>query len=229
MAISTLVQNYLNKMNKAAFLAKLGDLFTATNAEVKAETLTDRAVMVSNLRQGAAAVTVGKLEAMFVQHYQIAPANAGAATIKSAVTLTTAVQTVTAVTQPDVPRLLVLVANATVTTKVTINGTDINNAVLSEEVTMNSATPVPTVNAFKTITSIVLPIRTTAGDTIAIGTLNTFGMPHVIPYAGCLLAKLFSGSTDSGSLTVDAVLAKNLFAINGTPDGTKKLDFYYLV
>ena len=43
------------------------------------------------------------------------------------------------------------------------------------------------------------------------------------------MVKLFNGSADSGSLTVDAdELEKNVFAINGTPDGAKVLDLFYL-
>lgn len=81
------------------------------------------------------------------------------------------------------------------------------------------------------ITTAASSANTTAGvpyDTVSVGKAKKFGLPHVVAFAGCLLVKLFGGSTDSGSLAVDAALAKNLFALNGSPDGSTEVDLYYI-
>ena len=79
------------------------------------------------------------------------------------------------------------------------------------------------------MTSITVPARNAEADTVTIGIGNSFGMPHVVANGLCLLVKLFDGSTDTGTLTVHADIESNLFAINGTPDGTKILSLYYLI
>lgn len=75
--------------------------------------------------------------------------------------------------------------------------------------------------------------NTTAGvpyDTVSIGIGKKFGLPHIVANAACLLVKLFNGAADNGTLAVDAdEIEKNLFALDGTPDGTKTVDLYYLV
>ena len=73
---------------------------------------------------------------------------------------------------------------------------------------------------------------TTAGvpyDTVSVGIAKKFGLPHIVANAGLLQAKLFDGSDDNGSLAVDAdEVEKNLYSLDGTPDGEKVLDLYYL-
>lgn len=75
--------------------------------------------------------------------------------------------------------------------------------------------------------------NTTAGvayDTVSVGIAKKLGMPHIVAHAGQLLVKLFDGSADNGTLAVDDdELEKNLFALDGAPDGAKLLDLYYLV
>jgi hypothetical protein len=52
---------------------------------------------------------------------------------------------------------------------------------------------------------------------------------HIVYHALFLLVKLFDGSTDAGTLAVDAdELEKNLFTPAGTPNGAKVLDLVYL-
>lgn len=210
---TTLQKNQLNNMNKASQRAALG---------TRLDTMEYK---------GASTPVAGTLTPRSVLEYEFAPANADNDAVHAAVTLSTAVQTVTTgIGALDFPRCVCIVSNAAITTKVTINGTDIEGTAISEELTLNGATPVNSTRAFKTVTSIVYPIRTNVGDTVTVGYINTFGMPHVIPYAGCLLAYLFNGTTDtSGALTVDASLSKNVYALNGTPDNSKKVALFYLV
>ena len=81
------------------------------------------------------------------------------------------------------------------------------------------------------ITPAASSANTTAGvayDTVSVGIAKKFGLPHIVAFATLLLAKYFNGSADTGTLAVDAdEIEKNLFAVNGTPDGSA-LDLYYL-
>lgn len=83
------------------------------------------------------------------------------------------------------------------------------------------------------ITTAASSANTTAGvayDTVSVGIGSKFGLPHIVANAACLLVKLFNGASDNGTLAVDSdEIEKNLFAIDGTPDGAKVLDLYYLV
>lgn len=81
------------------------------------------------------------------------------------------------------------------------------------------------------ITTAASSANTTAGvapDTVSVGMGKKFGMPHIVEGASLLLVKLFNGSSDAGSLAVDAdEIEKNLFSLDGTPDGSA-VDLYYL-
>lgn len=74
--------------------------------------------------------------------------------------------------------------------------------------------------------------NTTAGiayDTVSVGIGKLFGLPHIVNNASLLQEKIFDGSDDNGTLAVDAdELEKNLFSLDGTPDGAKVLTLYYL-
>jgi hypothetical protein len=81
------------------------------------------------------------------------------------------------------------------------------------------------------LTTAATSADTTAGvqnDTVSVGVGKKFGVPHIVENASLLEEKIFDGSDDSGTLAVDADLEKNLFSLNGTPDGAKVLDLYYL-
>jgi hypothetical protein len=81
------------------------------------------------------------------------------------------------------------------------------------------------------LTTAATSADTTAGvhDTVSVGIGKKFGLPHIVASASLLQEKLFDGSDDSGSLAVDAdEVEKNLYALNGTPDGEKVLDLFYL-
>jgi hypothetical protein len=74
--------------------------------------------------------------------------------------------------------------------------------------------------------------NTTAGvpvDTVSAGIAKKFGLPHSVDNASLLQEKIFDGSDDLGTLAVDDdEVEKNLFALDGTPDGSKVLDLVYL-
>jgi hypothetical protein len=81
------------------------------------------------------------------------------------------------------------------------------------------------------ITTAATSANTTAGvgyDTVSVGMAKKFGLPQIVAYAACLLVKLFNGSADNGSLAVDDdEVEKNLYSLDGTPDGSA-VDLYYL-
>ena len=81
------------------------------------------------------------------------------------------------------------------------------------------------------LTPVVNSVDTTPGayDTASIGRAKKFGLPQIIYNTAFLLLKLFGGSADGGSLAIDDdEVEKNLYSLNGTPDGTTGLDLVYL-
>ena len=169
----------------------------------------------------------------FVGHYQIAPAASSAIAVLAATALTTGVQTITAgITNPDFPRTVTVKGNAAgIAGNVVVTGKNAAGATITDTIALNAATEVEGVKAFKEVTSIQLPIKTNgSGDTVSVGMAKKFGMPAILANAACLLVKLFDGSADTGTLTVDSdELEKNLFALNGTPDGVKVVDLFFIV
>lgn len=172
------------------------------------------------------------LSAFLPLHYQIAPDAVSATAVLAATALTDATQEITAgLTSPDVPRTVTVKGNASgITGNVVVTGTNIADEEITDTIALNGATEVEGIKAFKTVTQVDLPIETHAGtDTVSVGMAKKFGLPHIVDNAALLLVKLFDGSADTGTLAVDDdEVEKNLFALNGTPDGAKLVDLYYL-
>ncbi len=169
----------------------------------------------------------------FLAHYQQAPAATGAATVHAAITLPDSgtLDVTTGITNPDVPRTLTITGNqAGITGDVVIEGTDAAGNAITDTIAASGTSTVEGVRAFKTVTSITVPAKTNpTGDSVTVGTGKKLGLPHKVYNAACLLLKLFNGSADAGTLAVDAELSKNLYALAGTPDGTKVVDLFYIV
>jgi hypothetical protein len=184
-------------------------------------------------RGGVPVLPLANLKAQLLQHYQIAPAAVGVASVHAAVTLADGAATAvtTAITNPDFPRNVTIKGNAAgIAGDVVITGTNFLDVAITETIALNAATEVLGTKAFKTVTKIDLPARTQAGDTVSVGIGKKVGIPHIAYNAASLLVKLFDGSTDSGTLAVDSdEIEKNIFSINGTPNGSKLLDLFYLV
>jgi len=166
-------------------------------------------------------------------HYQCTPAAVGAAAVHANITLpdTGTTEVTTAITNPDVPRTVTVKGNASgIAGNVVIDGTNVEGDVIQDTIALNGSTEVEGVKAFKTVTKITVPAKTNgSGDAVSVGIAKKFGLPHIVDNAALLLVKLFDSSADSGTLAVDAdEVEKNLFALNGTPNGSKVLDLYYL-
>lgn len=183
-------------------------------------------------REGATPDDASAVEVALPVHYSIAPAAKSATAVHAAITLTAAAQTITtAITNPDVPRVVTIKGNASGNAgNVVITGTNAAGDEITDTIALNGSTEVSGVKAFATVTSIALPIQTHAGtDTVSIGRADVFGLLHIVYNALFLLVKIFDGSTDAGTLAVDAdVLEKNLYTPAGTPNGREVLDLVYL-
>lgn len=116
---------------------------------------------------------------------------------------------------------------ATLTGDVHVVGTDINNGVLDETIALNAANAVPSVNAFKTVSKYIVPLRVAGSDSVSLGLTKSIGLPWKVKSADYCLLKLFDGSSDAGTVTYDAAtLSKNLYVPAGTPNGTKKVTLF---
>jgi hypothetical protein len=165
-------------------------------------------------------------------HYQITPAAKSATAVHAAIAMDdVAVVVTTAITNPDVPRVVTVKGNASgITGNVVITGTNAAGEAITDTIALNGSSEVSGAKAFKTVTQIDLPVEVHAGtDTVSIGRADVFGLPHIVYNALCMLVKIFDGSTDGGTTAVDAdELEKNLYTPAGTPNGAKVLDLFYL-
>jgi hypothetical protein len=178
------------------------------------------------------AVSPSTLVARKYLEYTCAPVLGATTTIHAAIALTASAQTSYALTnQPDVPRVLNVTGNAGgISGNVKIYGTDFAGTAINDTIALSGSSTVAGARAFATVTMVDLPAQTHSGtDTVAIGVSTTIvGMPSVVPYAAYLLSALFNGSTDAGSLAIDAALSKNLYTAAGTFNGVLLLKLIYV-
>jgi hypothetical protein len=134
----------------------------------------------------------------------------------------------TAITNPDVPRTLLLTPGGT-TANVTavsciITGTDINGNALTETApafSAGAATTKTTVNAFKTVTSITQPAIGSA-VTVAYGTTAQLGMPYNLT-RNTVLAAYLNGVKEGTPPTVTTHatdVSKTLVQLSSALNGT---------
>lgn len=119
--------------------------------------------------------------------YYASPASASASNILALTGLTASAQPgITAgITQPDFPRIARIVAAKTggtpVTGNVTVHGTDVNGNTISDTIALNDTTAVNGIKAFKTITSIDLPVHINAtGDQVSVGGGAALGLQDTL-------------------------------------------------
>jgi hypothetical protein len=113
------------------------------------------------------------------------PALGTAAAVLAAQTLPTSGTTTvsTGLTQPDYARNATITGNAAgINGSVVINGTNLEGSPISETIVASGTATVVGNKAFASFTSIVLPARTTAGDTISIGLGSKLGLPVRLPH-----------------------------------------------
>jgi hypothetical protein len=143
----------------------------------------------------------------------VTPAVASAAAVHAAITLTTVPQTITTgITSPAVCRVLSITGNAAgIAGSVGLVGTDANGDGVTDAIALNGIATVLGSVAFATLTSITLPARTAAANTVSIGIGDVFGLSGHIGYEAdvTLAERMASGATAYTSEAVGTVDAVN--------------------
>jgi len=144
--------------------------------------------------------------------------------------LTAAVQTVTEFLN-DMPyaRNVQVKADAAAATKVTVYGTNIADDEISEELTLNGTNAVLGTKAFKTVTSVVLPVAT-GSESIDLGWGEKLGLPFMMASKPLVFA-MDDGAIETTApvVTVDAdELEKNVIDLNTAMNGSV-IDIYLFV
>ncbi|MFZ5352746.1 MAG: hypothetical protein ACOZCL_08485 [Bacillota bacterium] len=176
------------------------------------------------------------IDRAFLAHFQVTAANAVAqdlVSVLAATTLTTAVQNITTgITNPAVPRNLRVKGNqAGVAGDVIVTGTNYADEVITETFALNGANAVEGNKAFKTITSVQLPVEVNAGtDTVSIGAGNKLGLPYKLAHNTVLHAyrdNAKEGTTPTVAVSATA-LESNTVLLNSALNGTV-IDVYLMV
>jgi hypothetical protein len=137
-----------------------------------------------------------------------APDAPAVATVLAATLLTAAVQTIsTGITNPDFPRVLSITGgDGNVTGNVVITGTNIRGETVTDTIASSGTDTVVGVVAFKTVSSIQLPVYAVAGtETISVGITDKLGLQS-IPLSTSVLSETSGNAADTGGaiLTRDA-------------------------
>jgi len=174
------------------------------------------------------------VERGFVAHYDLGPVGAqDIAGVLGTTALTAETQTITeGITDPDVPRNLKIKANAaSVAGDIVVNGTDIDDNAISETISLNGDTEVQGNKAFKTVTSIELPVETNAGaDEIQVGVANKLGLPYKLERNTVL--KAYRDNTLEGTaptVTVDSANIENNTALLDSAMNGTNVNIYLIV
>lgn len=139
-----------------------------------------------------------------VQKWTAPDAPSGTAILASTL-LTTAVQTITTgITQPDFPRVLNVDSDGAATGNVVITGTNIRGETITDTIALNGTNAVAGVKAFKTVTSIQLPVKA-ASESVFVGTTDKLGLQS-IPLSTTVISETSNNAADTGGaiLTRDA-------------------------
>lgn len=143
----------------------------------------------------------------------------------------------TGITQPDVPRNVTATAGGTAgdikAVQVTVTGTNVEGAVISETLpvfTVDTAGTVVGSKAFATVTSYSVPAMDGTGATVAIGTGSKLGMPTRLARNSVLAAHL-NGTKEGVAPTVvvsSTAVESNMVTLNSALNGNPVVIDYYL-
>lgn len=170
----------------------------------------------------------------FIAHFHIAAADAVAiktAGVHAAVTLGAAAQDVTtAITNPAVPRGIVVKGNAAgIAGNVVITGTNYADEEITETIALDGDTYSAGDKAFKTVTKINLPAKTNgSGDTVSVGWGDSLGLPYKLAHNTVI--KAFRGGvvSDADVSTSVTAIESNTIETDSPPNGTD-IDVYLIV
>jgi len=127
------------------------------------------------------------------------------------------------------PRNITIVASDAQSGAATVTGTNINDQVITEELTINGTTPVLGAKAFKTVTSIALPAKS-GTETVDVGWGDKIGLPYMLTKKS-LFMSLLDGviETTAAAVVVDAdEIEKNTVDLNSSLNG-KVVDLYLVL
>lgn len=153
--------------------------------------------------------------------------------ILAATALTDEAQEITEnIDQPDVPRNVKIKGNAAdIAGDVIIAGLNIKDEEITETIALNGTSEVLGNKAFKSITSISLPIETNAGtDTVSVGTSNKLGLPYLLE-RDTVLKAYRDDALEATHPTVAksaTLIESNTILLNSALNGTD-IDVYLIV
>lgn len=142
--------------------------------------------------------------------------------------------------QPDVTRNITITPTGTTgdveSCVITISGTNINNHAITDTVTFaaDASTVQATTKAFKTVSSVAWPASCESGGFAAtwiIGVGDVLGLKKCMKQAGDVAWTVFDGVYEGTRATCIAdadEVEKNTCDINGTLNGAKNVDFYFV-
>ena len=148
---------------------------------------------------------------------------------------TTTISTFSA--QPDVPRALTVTTGGTTTDcnagNVVVSGTNIFGKAITESlaITENQAGATAGTKAFKTVTSVLIPIQDGNGCTYDVGVGDQLGLKACLENAGHVIQAVFNGAYEATRPTCVAdadEVEKNTCDINGTLDGAKTVQLFFM-
>ena len=131
--------------------------------------------------------------------------------------------------QPDFARQLTIVASDTGTEEVVFNGTNIRGETITETVALNGTTPVATTKAFKTVTSVVIPVLA-SNATCDVGVNDGLGLDRCMSEAA-VLDTYQNGTRETTAATVSyhaTDVSKNTVNPNTALDATKDFTVVYV-
>lgn len=140
---------------------------------------------------------------------------------------------------PDYPRNITITTGGTTANvgacTAVVTGTNFFDQVKTENFTITSTQNGTTTGskAFKTVTSVLFPSACTTGSgvTMSIGVGNKLGMKRCTDMAGKYVFSIFNSAyeTTRGTMVgTTAAVESNTFAPNGTMDGAKQVDLYFI-
>lgn len=153
----------------------------------------------------------------------------------SSASVTTSVTTFLA--QPDVPRNITITTGGTTDDcaagNVVVSGTNFFGKSITENVaiTANQAGTSSGAKAFKTVSSVVIPIQDGADCTYDVGVGDVLGLKRCMKQAGDVVFAVFDGAYESTRPTCLAnasAVESNTCDINGTLNGAKNVDIYFI-
>lgn len=139
----------------------------------------------------------------------VSPWTLGAANVLALTALTTSIQTITTnITNPDVFRCISIVWNdGSMVGDVAIYWTDWADRVIVDIITLDGTTTVDGVKPFKTITSVVLPVLTTAGDDLSVGLTDKLGLYRDVEASADIVSVYVDGTRESTTASVQTLTA----------------------